>query len=52
MLRYVKVNNDWVDTLKAQQEGKTYMVIDGFVIVIDKYGNEIYLGNLQGERDI
>ncbi len=52
MLRYIRVNDNWVDTLEAQTRGVTYMVIDGDVITIDIYGNEFYIGRLQGERDI
>lgn len=51
MLRFIKVNNQWVDTLEAQKAGLTYMVIDGMVITMDNYGVETYLGHLQGERD-
>ena len=51
MLRYIRVNNNWVDTLEAQKQGITYMVIDGSVITMDSQGNETYLGHLQGERD-
>lgn len=52
MLRYIKVNNQWIDTLEAQKAGITYMVIDGNVTTMDNYGVETYLGRLQGERDL
>ena len=52
MLRFIRVNNTWVDTLEAQKRGLTYLVIDGNVITIDNYNNEEYIGKLQGERDI
>lgn len=52
MLRYIRVNNEWIDTLEFQKQGITYMVIDGSVIKMDNQGNEEYVGRLQGERDI
>ena len=52
MLRYIRVNNEWVDTLEAQKQGQTYMVIDGEVLVVDKYNQETYVGKLQGEKDL
>ena len=52
MLRYIKVNDQWIDTREAlRTESLVYMVIDGNVICIDKYNNEAYIGKLQGERD-
>ena len=52
MLRYIRANGQWIDTLEAQKQGVTYMVIDGNVITMDKQGNETYIGKLQGERDL
>lgn len=50
MLRYIKVNDKWIDTLEALKSGKTYAVIDGNVIVIHTDRDE-YVGRLQEERD-
>lgn len=53
MLRYIKVNNQWIDTLEAlKTERLVYMVIDGSVITIADDGTELYVGKLQGERDL
>lgn len=53
MLRYIKVNNQWIDTLEAlKTERLVYMVIDGSVITIADDGTESYIGKLQGERDL
>lgn len=52
MLRYIRVNGQWIDTLQAQKQGVTYMVIDGNVITMDSKGNETYIGWLQEERDL
>ncbi len=52
MLRCIRVNDQWIDTLEAQKQGVTYLVIDGSVITIDKYNNETHVGKLQGERDV
>ena len=51
MLRYIKVNNKWIDTLKAQKEGLTYLYIEGAIIVVDEDGIETEIGQLQGESD-
>ena len=52
MLRYIRCNNKWIDTLTEQRDsGITYIVIDGMVIAIDAVGNETALGVLQGEKD-
>lgn len=50
MLRYIKVNGQWIDTLEALKTGKAYTVIDGNVIVIHTDHDE-YVGKLQEERD-
>lgn len=53
MLRYIKVNDQWIDTLEAlKTERLVYMVIDSNVITIDDKNNEVYIGRLQGERDL
>lgn len=53
MLRYIKVNNQWIDTLEAlKTERLVYMVIDSNVITIADDGTELYVGKLQGERDL
>ena len=52
MLRYIRCNNKWIDTLAEQRDaGITYIVIDGMVIAIDAVGNEDYIGKLEGESD-
>lgn len=51
MLRYIKVNGQWIDTLEALKTGITYLVIDGDVIIIYTDRDE-YVGKLQGERDL
>lgn len=49
MLRYIKVNNKWIDTLVEQRDNHiTYLVIEGKVINVDT--DEI-LGKLQEEKD-
>lgn len=50
MLRHIKVNNTWIDTLEALKQGKTYAVIDNNVIVIHTDHDE-YIGRLQEEKD-
>lgn len=52
MLRYIKVNDNWIDTLKEQLENnKTYMLIDKYVYVIYEDGTEDCEGELEDERD-
>lgn len=52
MLRYVKVNNTWIDTLAEQRDNHiTYMIIDSLVISIDALGNETVVGKPQEESD-
>ena len=52
MLRHIRVNNQWIDTLKELKENhKTYIVIDGSVICIHSDNTESYIGTLQEERD-
>ncbi len=51
MLRYIKVNDIWVDTLAAQRDlHLVYMIIEGKVITIDDDCNETYIGEIQDER--
>lgn len=50
MLRHIKVNDKWIDTLEALKNGDAYTVIDGNVIVIHTDHDE-YVGKLQEERD-
>lgn len=50
MLRYIKTNGQWIDTLEALKQGKAYSVIDGNVIVIHTDRDE-YVGKLEEERD-
>lgn len=50
--RYIKVNNNWIDTLAEQRDNHmTYLVIDGMVITIDAAGNEKEIGRFQEEKD-
>ena len=52
MLRYIRCNNKWIDTLAEQKDsGIIYIVVNGMVITIDSVGNEDYIGKLQGESD-
>jgi len=52
MLRYIKVNDSWIDTLREQLEKDiSYIVIDNYVYMIDKDGNEDCIGEFQGEED-
>lgn len=52
MLRYIKVNGDWVDTLREQVENhKTYIIIDEYVYVIYDDGTEDCVGRFEGETD-
>lgn len=52
MKRYIKVNGNWIDTLTEQREKHlTYIVIDGYVSLIDEEGNEDLIGQLEDETD-
>ena len=52
MLRYIKVNDNWIDTLKEQLENnKTYMLIDNYVYVVYEDGSEDCEGELEDECD-
>jgi len=53
MKRYIKVNNQWIDTLEdLKQYGRTYYVIDGKVYYLwDETLEEYEVGDLQDERD-
>ena len=50
MLRYIKTNDTWIDTLEALKQGVTYMVIDGNVIAVHT-DHDTYIGKLQEEKD-
>ena len=53
MLRYIKTNDIWIDTLSAQRDfGITYIVIDGKVISISKDNEETVVGEFQDEKEI
>lgn len=48
MLRYIKVNNKWIDTLVELRDNHIcYMVIDGIVLT----DTDEYIGVLQEEKD-
>lgn len=50
MLRYIRCNNKWIDTLAEQRDaGITYIVIDCMIIAIDAVGNEDCIGKLEEE---
>ena len=52
MLRYIRCNNKWIDTLAELRDNHdTYIIIDGLVIRIDISGIETVLGKLEGESD-
>lgn len=53
MLRYIKVNNEWIDTLMNQKEwGRYYFIIDGIVwYYSDEFGVEYKVGRVQAESD-
>lgn len=52
MLRFIKVNGNWIDTLVEQREKHhTYIVIDEYVLLIDEEGNEDLIGQLEDESD-
>lgn len=52
MLRYIKVNGNWIDTLLEQLEKHhMYIIIDEYVSVIDEEGNEDLIGKLEEESD-
>lgn len=53
MLRYIKVNNQWIDTLMDLANwGRAYYIIDGIVYYYwDEDGKEYKVGELQEERD-
>ena len=52
MLRYIKVNDNGIDTLKEHLEnGKTYILIDAYVYVIYRDGSEDCEGELEDECD-
>lgn len=52
MLRYIKVNDMWIDTLREQLEKHTtYIIIDSYVYMIDEEGNEDCIGEIQEESD-
>ena len=52
MMRYIKVNNRWIDTLSEQRDFHViYMVIDNKVHAIIDNGDETITGLLQDESD-
>lgn len=52
MLRYIKADGTWIDTLmELKLHKKVYMVIDNRVICINLDGSEVDLGKLQEEKD-
>lgn len=52
MLRYIKVNGSWIDTLLEQLEKhRMYIIIDEYVSIIDEEGNEDLIGKLEEESD-
>ena len=52
MLRYIKVNDAWLDTLRELRDNHiVYLVIDGYVTAIYEDGTEDVIGVYQGESD-
>lgn len=52
MLRYVKANGQWYDTLTELLRGNTIHEIDGHVYVLTSAGEEDkYLGELEDEKE-
>ena len=53
MLRYIKVNGEWIDTLIEQKEyGRYYMIVDSTVwYYSDEYGVDYQVGKLEDEKD-
>ncbi len=53
MLRYLKVNNEWIDTLEQCKIGCYYFVIDGKVSYLsDETMTEYEIGALEDEKDV
>ena len=52
MLRYVKANGQWYDTLTELLRGNAIHEIDGHVYVLTSAGEEDkYLGELEDEKE-
>ena len=52
MKRYIKVNGQWIDTLKEQKAGYYYFIIKGYVSYYsDETGCEYEIGVLEDETD-
>lgn len=52
MKRYIKAQNQWIDTLEQLKAGFYYYVIDGCVYYMsDEYAIENKVGELQDETD-
>lgn len=49
MKRYIKVNDQWIDTLEQQKAGYYYIVVDNVVYYIST--TDVKIGDLQGETD-
>jgi len=50
MKRYIKVNGQWIDTLKEQKAGNIYFIIKGYVSCYT--GDDEYeIGVLEDETD-
>ena len=53
MLRYLKVNNEWIDTLEQCKIGYYYFVIDGKISYLsDETMTEHEIGTLEDEKDV
>ena len=52
MMRYIKVNNKWIDTLEAmKKDDYCYIVVDGIVYNIPNSVEYVEVGELQDETD-
>jgi len=52
MLRYIKVNDQWLDTLIEQKEKhRVFMVIDNKVYCLNEDNSECEIGCLEDEKD-
>ena len=50
-MRYIKVDEQWIDTLKSKEYGIEFVIIDNTVIKVESNGDEHYIGYLQEEKE-